>query len=84
MDVWKEGKKEERNKWERQREVDEKKKQAPHTTHKRMKIFFLKSDPGGWTKTRIQATRSGRDARLSAQLWLLSAQNTRPMRYLPL
>lgn len=46
MDVWKEGKKRKRNKWERQREVDEK-KQAPHTTHKRMKIFFLKSDPGG-------------------------------------
>lgn len=25
-------------------------KKAPHTTHKRMKIFFLKSDPGDGQK----------------------------------
>lgn len=46
-------------------------KQAPHTTHKRMKIFFLKSDPGGWTKTRMNGGKAPQFA-IETQFALLS------------
>lgn len=52
--VWKEGKKEEK----KQVGETERTRKRHHTQHKRMKIF-LKSDPGGWTKTRFFQQQDG-------------------------